>query len=142
MVLDSSIEDDSMLASPATSMRRDDLDASQDNHTAGSSHGDLNDQHDKAQDQSMNAPENQSLNSTGLNLHIGQQDLISNSEELNISHREFNVDEVAVNEMRPHFGVKIKEVDEELIKKAAHTYGFGEPKKGVTATVSKVMVIP
>ena len=90
----------------------------------------------------MNAPENQSLNSTGLNLHIGQQDLISNSEELNISHREFNVDEVAVNEMRPHFGVKIKEVDEELIKKAAHTYGFGEPKKGVTATVSKVMVIP
>ena len=38
-----------------------------------------------------------------------------------IAHREFNVDEAAVNEMRPHYEVKIKELDEELIKKAART---------------------
>ena len=125
MVLDSSLEDDSMIASPATSMRRDDLEVSQDNPAAGSSHGDLNDQHDNA-----HAPENQSLNSTGLNLHIGQQDLISDSKELNISHREFNVDEARVNEMRPHFGAKIQNIDKALIKKAARTYGFQEPRKG------------
>ena len=122
-VLDSSVDDDenSLLASPATSIRRDDLDTPQENAIAGWSHGDLNDQHDNAQDQSMNTSGDQSLNSTGLNLHIGQQDLISDSDDQNISHREFNVDEAAVNEMRPHYEVKIKELDEELIKKAART---------------------
>ena len=131
-VLDSSVDEDenSLLASPATSIRRDDLDAPQENALAGSAHGDLDDQHDNAQDQSMNTSGDQSLNSTGLNLHIGQQDLISDLDDLNISHKEFNVDEAAVDEMRPHFEVKIKELDKELIKKAARTYGFGDPLEG------------
>ena len=99
-------------------------------HNDGGNENILDDQHDNAQDQSMNTSGDQSLNSTGLNLHIGQQDLISDLDDLNISHKEFNVDEAAVDEMRPHFEVKIKELDKELIKKAARTYGFGDPLEG------------
>merc|ERR1712131_382066 len=105
-------------------MRRGDLDVSEDNPASGSSHGDPSDQHDNTQ-----ASENQSLNSTGLHLHIGQQDLISDSEEQNISHGELNVDEDKVNNLRPHFNNKILNIDEEFLKKAACTFGFQEPKK-------------
>ena len=128
-VLDSSVDEDegSVHVSPATSMMRDDLDTPQEDAPTNDSHGDLEDQHDGAADQSLNTTGNQSLNSTGLNLHISQQDLIMDSEEPNISHSEFKANKDAVNEMRAHFGVKIKQLDKELIKKAARAYGFGDP---------------
>ena len=125
MILDSSLEDDSMIASPATSMMRDDLNVSQDDNAPDNSHDDPSDQHDSAQESG-----NQSLNSTGLHLHIGQHDLISDNEEPNISHSEFNVDEENINNLRPHFNEKILNIDEFFMKKAATTFGFQEPKKG------------
>ena len=125
MILDSSLEDDSMIASPATSMMRDDLNVSQDNNAPDNSHGDPSDQHDSAQEAG-----NQSLNSTGLHLHIGQHDLISDTEEPNISHSEFHVNEENVDNLRPHFNEKILNIDEFFMKRAATTFGFQEPKRG------------
>ena len=118
--------------SPATSMRRDDLDnppqAMDETGTDSNTHGDLTDQHDSTADQSLNTTGNQSLNTTGgLNLHISTPDLKTDSDDQNISHAEFQIDRQAIENLREYMETKIGDVDTNILKQATRAYGFDDP---------------